>query len=132
MAADFQTRYETANSSYIRTNEKQFADLPAGTTVLIPSPQDIESVANCLTDGQTMSLTQLRGALAEMHDADGTCPVMCGINLRVAAEVGLESLDRGVPPAEVVPIWNVIEPTSNLAKKLPGGPDRIRALRGEC
>lgn len=131
MAATFQERYDTSKASYMRTNDKQFADLPAGTTVLIPSPQDIEVVANGLADGETMTLTDLRKSLAEMHDADGTCPVMCGMNLRVAAEVTFEAIDSGVPQSEVVPIWNVIEPTSNLAKKLPGGPDRIRDLRGE-
>ena len=131
MPASFQDRYDTAKESYIKTNDKQFADLPAGTTVLIPSPQDIESVVNALPEGNTLNLTELRGALAEMHDADGTCPVMCGMNLRVAAEVTLEAIDAGVPQGEVVPIWNVIEPKSNLAKKLPGGVERIRRLRGE-
>lgn len=131
MPVDYQRRYDTAKASYVKTNDKQFADLPAGTSVLIPSPQDIESVANALPDDATMTLTELRGALAKMHDADGTCPVMCGMNLRVAAEVTMDALDAGVPQAEVVPIWKVIEPTGNLAAKLPGGVERIQSLRGE-
>ncbi len=129
MSTDFHARYDAAKPSYIRVNDKQFADLPAGTTVLIPSPQDIESVANGLPQGETMTLTQLREALADMHDADGTCPVMCGMNLRVAAEVNLDAIDCGMAQSDVVPVWKVIDPTSALASKLPGGPDRIRSLR---
>ncbi len=37
-----QQRYDSARPSYTKVNEKRFADLEAGTTVLIPSPQDIE------------------------------------------------------------------------------------------
>lgn len=130
MAASFQERYDTAKPTYTRVNEKRFADLEAGTSVLIPSPQDIEAVVNDLPTDQTITLTELRNALAERHGADGTCPVMCGMNLRVAAEVNLSALDAGVPASEVVPIWNAIDPGKPLAAKLPGGADRIRQLRG--
>lgn len=42
MAMTFEEKYERARPSFIKVNEKRFADLEAGTTVLIPSPQDIE------------------------------------------------------------------------------------------
>lgn len=130
MPVNYQDRYDAAKPTYIKVNEKRFADLDAGTTVLIPSPQDIEAVVNDLPPDSTMTLSELRNALAERHGADGTCPVMCGMNLRVAAEVNLAALDAGVPPDEVVPIWKTIDPAKPLAAKLPGGADRIRQLRG--
>lgn len=127
MAANFHDRYENAKPTYIRTNDKQFADLPAGSTILIPSPQDIE--AEVSRSGETITFTELRNALAERHGAQGCCPVMTGMNLRVAAEVTFDALDAGVPAEDVVPIWNVIDPTSSLAGKLPGGPERVASLR---
>jgi len=129
MSASFQDRYDTAKPTYTRVNEKRFADLPAGTTVLIPSPQDIEAAINRIPTGGTWSLTNLRDNLAERHGADGCCPVMTGMNLRVAAEVNLEAIDAGVPTEEVVPVWKAIDPASNLAGKVPGARKRIEELR---
>lgn len=132
MATDYQAWYETAKPSYIKVNEKRFADLAAGTTVLIPSPQDIEAVVDDLLPGQTISLTELRQELATRHDADGSCPVMTGMHLRVAAEVNLTALagaDAGGPARPVVPIWRAIDPASPLAGKLDCGREGIRSLR---
>ena len=127
----WQERYETAKPSYQRTNDKKFADLEAGTSILIPSPADIEAEIADIPAKQTISFSQLRQRLAERHEADGTCPVMCGMNLRIVAEVAFEALDAHVPPDHITPVWNVIDPSSNLASKLPGGPDRVRALRSQ-
>ncbi len=131
-----QERYDSARPSYTKVNEKRFADLEAGTSVLIPSPQDIEQVIDDLDPAETLTLSQLRQRLAQRHGADGSCPVMTGMNLRIVADLGLEAIDAGHDPAvsgefggEVVPFWKVVEPTSSLASKLPGGPDRITQLR---
>lgn len=130
MTLSWQERFDTARPSYTKVNDKRFADLPAGTTVLIPSPRDIEEEIAALGDGETVDLTELRQRLAARHEADGACPVMTGMNLRVVAELCMEALDAGIPADDLVPVWSAVEPTSNLAKKLPGGPDRIAALRG--
>lgn len=132
MAVDYQARYDSAVPSYTKINEKRFADLAAGTTVLIPSPQDIEAVAADLEPGQTMTLTELRNELARRHGADGSCPVMTGMNLRVAAEVNLDAVHAGERPdsaTSIVPIWRVIDPESPLASRLLCGPEGIRQLR---
>ena len=129
MAASFHDRYNNATPTYIRTDDKQFADLPAGSTILIPSPQDIE--AEVSRAAEPITFTELRHSLAERHGAEGCCPVMTGMNLRVAAEVTFDALDAGVPAEDVVPIWNVIDPTSALAGKLPGGSKRVASLRQE-
>ena len=129
MSASFQQRYDTAKASYIRTNEKKFADLPAGSTILIPSPQDIDAEVNLLGEGKNLTFTELRHSLAQRHGADGSCPVMTGMNLRIAAEVTFEALDAGVPIDQVVPIWKVIDPAGPLAPKLPGGAARVQELR---
>ena len=129
MAVDYQDRFDNAKPTYTKVNEKQFADLPAGTTVLIPSPSDIASVIDTIPSGTTRTLTELRDALASQYDADGACPVMTGMNLRVVAEVNLSALDAGVPVEHVTPVWRALDPNSKVATKTPGGAARIRALR---
>lgn len=129
MSASWQERYESSKPTYSKVNEKKFADLGAGTSVLIPCPADIDAEIAELEEGEVITFTELRQRLAERHLADGTCPVMCGMNLRVVAEIAFEALDAGVPVHQVTPVWNVIDPKSNLAKKLHGGPKRVAALR---
>ena len=122
-----QQKYDRSRPSYTRVNEKRFADLEPGTTVLIPSPQDIEALILDLDDEETLNLSELRQRLAKRHGADGACPVMTGMNLRIVADLGLEALDAGID--DPVPFWKVVEPTSALASRLPGGPKRISQLR---
>ncbi len=129
MGATWQEKFDTARPSYTRVNDKKFADLEAGTSILIPSPADIEAEVAALGEGETIALGELRRRLAERHGADGTCPVMCGMNMRIVAELAFEALNAGVPATQVAPIWNAIDPKSNLAKKLPGGPERVSELR---
>ena len=129
MSVDFQARYDQATPSYTRVNDKKFADLEAGTSILIPSPQDIEAIINELEVGDTIELGELRSRLAECHGADGSCPVMTGMNLRVVAELAFDALDAGVPVDDVVPVWRAVGPSSTPAKKRAGAPDLIRKLR---
>lgn len=122
-------RYESARPTYTRVNAKRFADLEPGTTVLIASPGDIEAEINRLPRGELFTQRDLRRRLADRHGADGACPAMTGMNLRVVAELVLAGLDAGMPSDAVTPVWLVIDPDSALATRLPGGPDRIRSLR---
>ena len=129
MTINYQERFDNAKPSYIKVNDKQFADLPAGTTVLIPSPKDIASTIDMIPAGKRVTLTQLRDSLASQHSADGACPVMTGMNLRVVAEVSLDALDAGVPLEDVTPVWRAMDPNGSVAAKVPGGADRLRSLR---
>ncbi len=129
MALSFAERYDQARPTYTKVNKKRFADLEAGTTVLIPSPADIEAEINHLAADERITFTELRQRLATRHHADGSCPVMTGMNLRVVAELAIEAVDTGIDQAEVAPVWNVIDPDSPLAAKLPGGRARIKTLR---
>lgn len=129
MAMTFEEKYERARPSFIKVNEKRFADLEAGTTVLIPSPQDIEREIELLAVDELIDQPELRRRLADRHEAQGTCPVMTGMHLRIVAELALGELDAGVPAGDVPPVWQVISPDSPLASKLPGGPVRIAQLR---
>ncbi len=129
MLVNFQARYDDAAPSYTKVNDKKFADLDAGTTILIPSPQDIEAEINKLKPGHVIELGELRSRLADCHGADVACPVMTGMNLRVVAELAFDALDAGHPVDDVVPVWRAVGPSSTPAKKRSGPPELIRKLR---
>ncbi len=132
MATSWQQRFDTAKPTFSKVNDKKFADLEAGTSVLIPSPADIQAEIDSVGPKQQISFGELRKRLAERHLADGTCPVMCGMNLRIVAEVVFDALDAGVPTEHVTPVWNVIDPKTGLAQKLNGGSKRVTALRSSA
>jgi hypothetical protein len=101
---------------------------PRGTTILIPSPKDIELELRRLGPHEYITLKELRARLAERHCTQGACPVMTGMNLRIVAEVALDRLSAGARRSEVAPVWLVIAPEGTLAQKLPGGASRIQQL----
>jgi hypothetical protein len=129
MATSWDEKYEEARPSVVRTQEKAFADLQPGQMVVIPGPQDVDRAVGEIPPGEVRSQRQLRQTVAGYHQADNACPAVTGIQLRVVAELATEALDAGAPPDAVTPFWRVVEPGSKIASRLPGGSDRIAALR---
>ncbi len=98
-----------------------FADIPAGSNMLIATPQLIDRYIKEIGYGRRIDIKTLRKDLALEHNADHTCPVTTGIFLRIVAEANHEKLQEGIPIDEITPFWRVIEPDSALAKKLSFG-----------
>lgn len=107
----------------IKRIEIDFADIPAGSSMFIATPQLIDQYIQEIDFGKRIDTKTLRRDLALEHDADDTCPVTTGIFLRIVAEANYEKFQQGKPLEEITPFWRVIEPTSPLAKKLTFGQD---------
>lgn len=129
MATDWQEKYETSPDSVVKVQEKQFADLVPGQVVVIPSPRDVGRAVSEIPSGEVWTRRQLRDRVASFHHADNACPAVTGIQLRVISEMATEALDAGDAPESVIPFWRVVEPDSNLARKLVDGRRRIEELR---
>lgn len=129
LAKSFQEKYEISRPTYLKVLDKRFADINPGSTVLIPSPKDIETELNRLGREEMITMAELRRRLAARHLADEACPAMTGMTLRIVAEIAIAALDSGIPRTEVTPFWNVVDPAHPLAAKLPGGAERIARLR---
>jgi hypothetical protein len=100
-----------------------FADMTAGSRMLIATPKIIEDYIKEVAYGKQIDPLTLRKDLAIEHNADTTCPVTTGIFLRIVAEANYEKLLQGKKIAEITPFWRVIKPNSSLAKKLTFGQD---------
>jgi len=100
-----------------------FADIPAGSNMLIATPKIIDNYIQEIGVGKRIDTKTLRKDLALAHNADYTCPVTTGIFLRIVAEANYEKLQQGKHVKEITPFWRVIEPKSVLAKKLTFGQD---------
>jgi hypothetical protein len=111
----------------IKRIETGFADIPAGSTMLIATPQLIDQYIREIGFGKRVDSKTLRKDLALDHHADYTCPVTTGIFLRIVAEANFEKLQKGAAIEDITPFWRVIAPNSSLAKKLSFGQDFLLA-----
>ena len=111
------TATEKFNKKYnevVKTIEKYFTDLKAGEKMLISSPRSIANYVAKIPYGTEKSVKLMRRELAENANADNTCPLTCGIFLRIAIEASLEQSNGAKPD---LPFWRVIDRNSSLIKK---------------
>ena len=68
----------------------------------------------------------MRLELAENTNADNTCPLTCGIFLRIAIEASIEQSNGAKPD---LPFWRVIDRNSSLIKKISISEKYLTELR---
>lgn len=113
----------------VKTAPKDFADIKAGQSMVLPMPRDIEAVVREVKFGASLDIRGLRSALAKMHEADIACPVVTGIQLRTLAEAVGEQLDRGIAPGDLPPVWRAMPFDAPIWRKLENGKAKLTALR---
>ena len=90
MAKSWAEKRDTSKESQVKINDKKFADIPAGTRMLIPSPKIVDDFVKTIPNGSFMSTKDLRNRLAIQYDAEMTCPLVTGIFLRIISEAAYE------------------------------------------
>ena len=121
MAKSWAEKRDTNKEIQVKINDKKFADIPAGTRMLIPSPKIVDDFVKTIPNGSFMSTKDLRNRLAIQYDAEMTCPLVTGIFLRIISEAAYEKyqLDKNIE--KITPFWRVVDPDSRLANKLTFG-----------
>jgi hypothetical protein len=84
-------------------------------TMLIPSQAMVAARLAAAPAGQVSDLSALRKGLAEEFGSDACCPVTVQRHLVAIAEQGN------------APFWRMVDPDRPFARRLAGGPERIRA-----
>lgn len=114
---------------HIEKIDKDFADIPAGSTMLIATPEIVEDYVRHVPKGMGTTLAQMRQDLAGTYGAQYTCPVTSGIFLRIVAEAAWEEMQQGKKPAQLAPFWRIIPLKSPTAKKLSFGTEWLADMR---
>jgi hypothetical protein len=108
----------------VKVLETNFADMKAGQTMLVPTPELIRSVIEGMSLGEQLSLSCLREVLAARASTQVACPVTTSISLRkliVAEWSKHQTLPNGKPVISLnamLPFWRVVNPSMSLYKKL--------------
>ncbi len=113
----------------VKKLEKDFADMPANSIMLIATPKIINDYVRQIPKGESVSLQTMRKDLAIEYKAEYTCPVTSGIFLRIVSEAAHEQLEQGKPLAMVAPFWRVVDGKSALIKKLSFGAEFVLQQR---
>jgi len=109
----------------VKINPKKFADIPAGTAMLIPTPKIVDDYVRNIPEGLFIDLKQIRRELSMHYHAEMTCPVVTGISLRIISEAAFEEYQVEQNLDSITPFWRVVNPESKLAGKLTCGVDFI-------
>tara|TARA_B100001250_G_C19482174_1_gene649193 strand:- start:291 stop:701 length:411 start_codon:yes stop_codon:yes gene_type:complete len=116
---DIKKRYQ------VKINPKKFADIPAGSKMLIPTPILVDQLVNKIPGGTFLSIKQIREKLANNFNAEMTCPVVTGISIRIISEAAFEEYQEHENSIQITPFWRAVDPDSKLAGKLACGIDFI-------
>ncbi len=92
---------------------------PAGATMVISTPQEIETYVAQIPKGKLATLESLRHVIADHHGTTITCPVTTGLFLNTIARAAEEQAVMGAK--HVTPWWRVIRTDGTLNEKFPGG-----------
>ncbi|MBX3118932.1 MAG: hypothetical protein KF784_07680 [Fimbriimonadaceae bacterium] len=113
----------------IAVMDKPYAGVPAGKKVLVPTPMQVKAYIEAIPAGQMRTPTEMREDLRREFDADATCPLVCGIFIRLVTEAAMIDLSEGKTLDDVSPFWRIVDRKSPVVKKLNLDPDWLDQLR---
>ena len=99
-------------------------DLPK--TMVIPSPQEVDSVMRRVRKGRLATISEIRACLATKHGTDIACPMTTGIFAWIAAHAAEES--RAAGEKNITPYWRTLKTGGELNPKYPGGIPALKKL----
>lgn len=122
----WQEKLHIDREAEIEVTTKDFADIPAGATMLIATPLIMDNYIRQIPRGHFTDIKQIRKDLAASYHAQYTCPLTAGIFLRIVAEAAYEEYEKGKVLSKIAPFWRAIHLRSPTAKKLSFGTDFLR------
>tara|TARA_Y100001970_G_C13978098_1_gene721680 strand:- start:82 stop:417 length:336 start_codon:yes stop_codon:yes gene_type:complete len=96
--------------SQVKVNAKQFADIPVGTKMLIPTPKDLNKLVMDIPIGSFLFTREIRKKLAKNNNAEMTCPLVTGICMRIISEAAFEEYQSHNKIDKISPFCRIVEP----------------------
>lgn len=117
----WQEKLHIDKEAEVKKNEVDFADIPAGSKMLIATPLILDAYIRKIPKSHFTDIKQIRKDLAADYKAEYTCPVTTGIFIRIVAEAAYEEYEKGKALNKITPFWRALSAKSPSAKKLSFG-----------
>ena len=123
-------KLDNGKEPFVGVMSRRVSGVEAGGMMLIPTPRQVDSYIRAIPKGVSKTSQEMSADLAQSAGADVTCPMCCGIFIRIASEVAHEEMLEGTQ--DVTPFWRIIPPKAPIRKKLEFVPliDKLRAEEG--
>lgn len=117
-------KFETKGEPHVGPSVRVAYGEPVGSLMLIPTPKMVDDYIKAIPAGQERTLQQMSSELAAKHGAVVTCPMCCGLFLRICAELANQ---EGLP----TPYWRMMPLGAPIRKKLSFGVAHADAMRAQ-
>lgn len=109
---------------------RRVSGVDAGGLMLIPTPRQVDDYIRAIPKCAAKTQQEMAADLAKQAGADVTCPMCCGLFIRIASEAAHEEMVAG--KKDVTPFWRIIPPKAPIRKKLSFVPliDQMRREEG--
>ena len=94
-------------------------------TIVIPAPKEVDEIMKKVPQGKTITINEIRAALARKHGATICCPITTGIFAWIAAGAADEKRGRA---KDTTPYWRTLKTGGVVNEKYPGGVECQRKL----
>lgn len=125
----WQDKLHASMDAEIKHLPQAFADIPADSTMLVPTPLMIDEYINNIPFGDHVDFSEMRDDLASDYEAEYTDPVTCRIYLRIVAEAAYEAFEFGEDIESITPFWRVVDVNMPLSRNLSCGLGFIQTRR---
>jgi hypothetical protein len=129
MAKTWTEKFDSGKLPFVAPSNRKISGFPPGSLMLIPVPSQIDAYIRSIPSGEDRTTEQMSRELAQHAGADLTCPMCCGLFLRICSEKAFEDLEAGSPVSAVTPFWRMVPPKAPIRKKLSFGEDFVDAMR---
>lgn len=114
----WQEKLDNGKEPEVGVMNRTIQGVAAGGKMLIPTPRQVDSYIRRIPRGQAKTQQEMSADLAREAGADITCPMCCGIFVRIASEAAHEEMLEGKVSSEVTPFWRIIPPKAPIRKKI--------------
>jgi hypothetical protein len=133
MAKSWSEKFNNGKEPFVAPSIRKVSGFAPGAKMLIPIPSQVDAYMRSIPYGESRTTSEMAGDLARAAGADLTCPMCCGMFIRICSEKAFEEIEAGSPVESVAPFWRMVAHGSPIRKKLSFGLELVDTmLAAEC
>jgi hypothetical protein len=103
MPKSWSEKFHNGKAPIVAPSIRTVSGFPPGSQMLVPVPSQIDEYMRSIPSGEDRTPAQMATDLARAAGADLTCPMCCGLFLRICSEKAFEELEAGSLVENITP-----------------------------